>query len=246
MKVPLAETSFVLAASSTFLPMASSPQVADRRRGRVLYRIFCAGSSRRHPVNHQQPFHSQHSEQDHRPYSLGALLSRRIVSQGAVHPRCIPSICQELDSAPLGRSSIGSSENRRGGASASCRRNRGWKQSQNQMRDVRAFLSCRALGILYSQPDFFRNPGRGRGQTGAKRRRSRQRQTPGVSSGPLTGTSSSWSQPLGVSGSASRFSRWSAWRAPRRTRRIFAGWTAISRARLSVSVIRTTGDAEDI
>lgn len=46
-----------------------------------------------------------------------------------------------------------------------------------KLRDVGAFLSRGALGIFYSQSDFFRN----RRQTGAERWRSRQCQTPYVS-----------------------------------------------------------------
>ena len=140
---------------------ASTPQAADRGLTAIRHRISSASGSRRSSPYHQQSFRPKQSSADDRAHSVGALSSRRIAPQGAIHARRIHVLCEQLDSSKVGRHAIGRSQDRRGGTLAASGGSGGWNQGQDQVRYVGPVLSCGSLGVLRSQPHFVGHSSRG-------------------------------------------------------------------------------------
>src|SRR5260370_14325278 len=101
--------------------------------GTISKRISGMCSSRRSSVNDQQSIQAEEPAENNREYSLGALLSRGVASQGDIHSRFISDVCQELDSATMGKPPFGRNQDHRGGALATSSRSCGPDQSQDQM-----------------------------------------------------------------------------------------------------------------
>src|SRR5690349_7314814 len=85
----------------------NTSQGAVGRLGTISKRIGGMRGSGRSSVNHKQSIQTQKPAENHREYSLGALLSRGAASQRDIHTRCLSRVWQKLDSPAMGRFSLG-------------------------------------------------------------------------------------------------------------------------------------------
>src|SRR5258708_24518296 len=139
---------------------AVTPKSADCGCGDISKRICRSCGSGRSSINGQQWKQAQKPTANHNQYSLGALLSRGIATQGFVHARLLQYVRKELDCAPLGKYAVGPDKDSGSRAVAAVNRGRKWNQGQNQVRDVGFVFSCGSLGVLWPQPDLLRRSGR--------------------------------------------------------------------------------------
>jgi len=135
---------------------ALTPQAADWGCGDISKRICRACGSGRSSINDQHWKQAQKPTANHNQYSLGALLSRGIATQGFVHARLLQYVRKELDCAPLGKYAVGPDQDSRGRAVAAGNRSRKWNPGQNQVCDVGFVFPCGSLGVLWPQPDLLR------------------------------------------------------------------------------------------
>ena len=147
---------------------ARTPQAADRGCGNIPKRICRTCGRGRSSINHQQSLQSSEPATNNDQHGLGALSTRGTAGQGTFHSRLVHHVCEELDRAALGQSSVAGGQNGRGRALATGDRRRGWDQSQDQMRHVGSVLARGPLGILQPQPDLIGNTGWERWQTGSE------------------------------------------------------------------------------
>src|SRR5260370_21518131 len=138
---------------------ALTPQATDWGSGRISKRICGVCGSGRSPINHQQWKQAQKPTANHNQYSLVAVLSRGIATQGFVHARLLQYVRKELDCDPLGKYAGGPDQNSRSRAVAAGNRGRKWNPGQNQVRDVGLVFPCGSLGVLWPQPDLLRHSG---------------------------------------------------------------------------------------
>src|SRR5258708_32535764 len=110
---------------------ALTPQATDWGSGRISKRICGVCGSGRSPINHQQWKQAQKPTANHNQYSLGALLSRGIATQGFVHARLLQYVRKELDCAPLGKYAVGPDQNSGSREVAAGNRGRKWNPGQN-------------------------------------------------------------------------------------------------------------------
>jgi len=206
---------------------ASTSQGAVRLFGTISKRISSLRGSRRSSVNNQQSIQAQEPAENNREHSLGALLSRGVAPQGDIHTRCISGVCQELDSAAMGKPLFGGREDYRGGALATSGRSYGRDQSQDQVHYVGRVLACRSLGVLWPQSNFIGNTGWNGGTERPKYWRARQCEASEVSASPFTGRGQTRSVATGISRPDSRVSGRCLGNPSRRTR-----GTALARLRL--------------
>src|SRR5713226_6891522 len=157
-------------------------------------------------VNDQQSVQAKEPAESNREYSLGALLSRGVASQGDIHTRCISGVCQKLDSATMGNLPFGEREDYRGGALATSSVSHGRDQGQDQVRYVGRVLACCSLGVLWPQSDFIGNTSWNGGTERAKHWRARQCEASEVSASPFTGRGHARSGATGISRPDSRVS----------------------------------------
>src|SRR5260370_5781801 len=139
---------------------ALTTQAADWGCGDISKRICRTCGSGRSSINDQQWKQAQEPTANHNQYSLGALLSRGIATQGFVHARLLQYVRKELDCAPLGKYAVGPDQDSRSRAVAAGNRGRKWNSGQNQVCDVGFVFPCGSLGVLWSQPDLLRHSGR--------------------------------------------------------------------------------------
>jgi len=198
---------------------ADTSQGPDRELEAVLNRICGASGGGCASTNRQQSFQPQESSSDKREHLMGALLSRRVASKGAIHARRIHRLCEELDSPSMGQRAAGRTKNRRGGTLAAGSESGGRDQGQTQVCDVGFVFARRALGVLWPQSHFVGNSSGDRRKARSKHWRSREckasRSTPVL----VTRASETGSREIGISGPVARVSGWSVGDSPRRTRR---------------------------
>src|SRR5580704_2887876 len=181
-------------------------------------RICGTLSSRRSSVNDQQSLRTQEPAANHNQHALGALLSRGVASQSAIHTGRVHNLREKLDCSTLGQSTTRTSQNCRGRALATCDRSCGWNQSQNQVRDVGFVFARRSVGVLWPQSHFFRDTGREWRQARPEHWRTDQRQTSEIPLGFVTGAGQARIGRVRVSGSVARVSRRGLGYTSRRTR----------------------------
>ena len=160
----------------------NTSETAGWRFGEISKRVGSAVSSGRSSVNHQQPIETAEPTANHGQHSLGALLPRGTAFQGDIHTRRICSVRKELDSPTVGQFPPRRNQDRRGGTVATRNRSGRWNQSQDQVRDVGFLFTCRSLGVLWPQSDFFGNTSWIWGEERAKHWRTHQCE---ASEGPL-------------------------------------------------------------
>ena len=139
---------------------ADTSQGPDRELEAVLNRICGASGSGCPSTNRQQSFQPQESSSDKREHLMGALLSRRVASKGAIHARRIHRLCEELDSPSMGQRAAGRTKNRRGGTLTAGSGSGGRDQGQTQVCDVGFVFARRALGVLWPQSHLIGNSSR--------------------------------------------------------------------------------------
>src|SRR5260370_8860445 len=105
---------------------AITQQTGDWGCGDISKRICRVCGSGRSPTNHQQWEQAQKPTANDNQYSLGALLSRGIATQGFVHARRLQYVRKELDCAPLGKYAVGPAQDSRSPAVAAGNRDRKW------------------------------------------------------------------------------------------------------------------------
>ena len=196
-----------------------TPQAADWGCGNISKRICGVCGSGRSSINHQQWKQVQKPTANHNQYSLGALLSRGIATQGFVHARLLQYVRKELDCAPLGKYAVGPDQDSGSRAVAAGNRGRKWNQGQNQVRDVGFVFPCGSLGVLWPQPDLLRHSGRKWRKERTKYGSACQCQAPKVAVEIDGRASGAGSDRARVPGSASRVSGCRTGNTSRRTRR---------------------------
>ena len=198
---------------------ADTSQSPDRELEAILNRICGASGSGCPSTNRQQSFQPQESSSDKREHLMGALLSRRVASKGAIHTRRIHRLCEELDSPSMGQRAAGRAKNRRGGTLAAGSESGGRDQGQTQVCNVGFVFARRALGVLWPQSHFIGNSSGDRRKARSKHWRSRQCKASRSAPVLVTRASETGSREIGISGPVARVSGWSVGDSSRRTRR---------------------------
>ena len=147
---------------------ARTPQAADRRCGNIPERICRTCGRGRSSIYHQQSLQSSEPATNNDQHALGALSARGIAGQGTFHSRLVHHVCEELDRAALGQSSVAGGQDSRGRALVKGHPRRRRDQIQDQMRHVSSVLARSPMGILQPQSDLIGNTRWERWQTGSE------------------------------------------------------------------------------
>ena len=205
----------------------STSQGAVGKFGAISERISSTRRGGRSSLNNQQSLNTQDPPKNNPEHALGTLSSGGTASQSDIHARRLSDLCQQLDSASMGDSSLRRDQNYRSGTLATSDGGNGRDQSQAKVRHVGRVLTRRALGVLRPQSNFLRHTGWNGGKEGSEHWCTGQREAPESSPRVITRRGQAGAGAIGVSRPASCVCR----RCLRNTSRRAWG-TALVRLRL--------------